>query len=156
MTNPYGPPPPRRLERSRNNRMLGGVCGGLATYLNMDPTLIRVLAALVTFLTGGFPILLYVIALLVMPEEGSQPPQQRFYPPVTPGQQAPPPGQAYAGPDPVWGPAGAPWAQPQPDPWRAVPPQQAQPEQTPPQQTRPGGEHSPGDSTEPGDSREPR
>ncbi|MFP5283670.1 MAG: PspC domain-containing protein, partial [Actinomycetes bacterium] len=74
MSNPYPPypppPPPRRLERSKQNRILGGVCGGVANYLNMDPTLVRVLTVLVALFTG-VPIILYLVALFVIPEEGS-------------------------------------------------------------------------------------
>jgi len=120
--------------------MLGGVCGGVATYLNLDPTLVRILTVVLTFV-AGFPAVVYLIALLVMPEEGSRP--RPPYPPVMPRQSAPPPGQPYAASDPVWGPAGAPWEQPQPEPL---------PHPAPP--TAPG--HSPGNSTEPGDSRDPR
>ena len=44
MTSPYPPyQQPRKLERSRTNKVLGGVCGGVANYVNMDPTLVRVL-----------------------------------------------------------------------------------------------------------------
>jgi phage shock protein C len=104
MNSPY----PHRLERSRTDRLIGGVCGGLAKYLNMDPTLVRILTVLVTLFTG-VPVILYVVALLVMPEESSSPEPYR---PVT---TAPPTYQPYGstGTDPVWGAAGAPWEQPQ-------------------------------------------
>jgi phage shock protein PspC (stress-responsive transcriptional regulator) len=74
MTSPYPPyqgppyPGPRKLERSRSNRVLGGVCGGVAQYANMDPTLVRVLTVVIAFFTG-VPIILYLIALFVIPEE---------------------------------------------------------------------------------------
>lgn len=151
---PYPPAPPRKLERSKTNRMLGGVCAGLASYLNMDVTLVRVLTVLISLFTG-LPIILYIVALFVIPEEGSTPPSD--HPSVT-GQQAPPP---YAAPDPVWGPAGAPWEQPQaaPAPGPTGPPP-AGPGAMPPTAHQPPEpareEHSPGDSTEPGDTREPR
>ncbi len=80
MTSPYSSPAPKKLERSRSNRFLGGVCGGLANYLNMDPTLVRVLTVLITLFTG-IPIILYIVALFVVPEEGSQS-NQPGYPPV--------------------------------------------------------------------------
>lgn len=73
--------PPRKLERSRTNKVVGGVCGGVANYLNMDPTLVRVLTVVVSLFTG-VPVILYIIALFVMPEEGSSPGPQS-YPPVT-------------------------------------------------------------------------
>lgn len=58
----------KRLYRSRTQRMIGGVCGGLATYLDLDPTIIRVVLVILTF---PFPvtILAYFVMLLVVPEE---------------------------------------------------------------------------------------
>lgn len=83
MTNPYPPQPPRKLVRSRNNRVLGGVCGGAAEYVNMDPTLVRVLTVLVTLFTG-VPLIVYLIALFLIPEE--EPDHgQHSAPPVTGG-----------------------------------------------------------------------
>lgn len=58
----------RRLYRSRNERMIGGVCGGLGEYFNIDPTLIRLLFV-VFALTGGSGVLAYLIFLVVVPEE---------------------------------------------------------------------------------------
>jgi phage shock protein PspC (stress-responsive transcriptional regulator) len=57
----------KRLCRSRQNRMLAGVCGGIAEYLGWDPTLVRV-AWIVLTLLGGSGILIYLIFWLVMPE----------------------------------------------------------------------------------------
>ena len=79
MTDPYSsyqPPPsqgPRKLVRSRNNRYIGGVCGGVAEYVNMDPTLVRVLTVVISVFTG-VPIILYLIALFLLPEEDTAPP----------------------------------------------------------------------------------
>ena len=57
------------LARSRRNRMLAGVCGGIADWLGWDPTLVRVLYILVSVLSAAFPgMLVYVILWLVMPE----------------------------------------------------------------------------------------
>jgi phage shock protein PspC (stress-responsive transcriptional regulator) len=56
----------KRLYRSRDERMLGGVSGGLATYLNTDPTLIRLLFVLFALL-GGPGIIAYLIMLLLVP-----------------------------------------------------------------------------------------
>ena len=83
MSTPY-PPPPKKLERSTSNKVLGGVCGGVAKYLNMDPTLVRVLTVVISVFTG-FPVIAYIIALFVIPEEGSNTGQQS-YPPVNPPQ----------------------------------------------------------------------
>lgn len=83
---------PKQLRRSRTDRYLGGVCGGLAKYLNMDPTLVRILTVVLTLFTA-VPVVLYVVALFLMPEEDVAP--------------AVPTGQ----PADVWGAGGPPWAQ---------------------------------------------
>lgn len=57
---------PKRLMRSSTDKKLGGVCGGLAEYFDMDPTLVRVLWLLVV-LCGGTGILLYAILWLALP-----------------------------------------------------------------------------------------
>lgn len=57
----------KRLYRSRNNKMLCGVCGGIAEYFNIDPTLIRLLAV-VFGLSGGSGILVYIIAAIIIPD----------------------------------------------------------------------------------------
>ncbi|MGH0030865.1 MAG: PspC domain-containing protein [Myxococcota bacterium] len=57
------------LQRSRRNRMIGGVCGGLAEWLGWEPTLVRVLFVLVSVLSAAFPgILVYVLLWILMPE----------------------------------------------------------------------------------------
>jgi phage shock protein C len=58
----------RTLYRSRTNRQIAGVCGGLAQYFNLDATLVRVIFALLAVM-GGSGLLLYVILWLVVPEE---------------------------------------------------------------------------------------
>ena len=60
----------RRLYRSRKHRVIGGVCGGLAEYLNTDPVAIR-LAWLLLVLVGGTGLLLYLLAWIIMPDEKS-------------------------------------------------------------------------------------
>jgi len=57
---------PKRLLRSTSNRVIGGVCAGIAEYYNIDPTLVRVGFVLLALL-GGPGILLYIILLLVIP-----------------------------------------------------------------------------------------
>ncbi len=60
----------QRLTRSRSNRMLGGVVGGLAEYLGIDPTLARILYIVISIASAAFPgMLVYVICWLVVPEE---------------------------------------------------------------------------------------
>jgi phage shock protein PspC (stress-responsive transcriptional regulator) len=61
-------PPPRRILRSREDRVLAGVCGGLGRYFGVDPTLFRV-AAVVLVLLGGAGVLLYLAAVLLIPGE---------------------------------------------------------------------------------------
>jgi phage shock protein C len=58
----------KRLYKSRTDRMIDGVCGGIAKYLNLDPTLVRIAWVLLTLL-GGSGILLYIIAMIIMPKE---------------------------------------------------------------------------------------
>jgi phage shock protein PspC (stress-responsive transcriptional regulator) len=57
------------LQRSPDNRMIAGVCGGLAEWLGWDPTLVRILFVLVSIFSAAFPgILIYVILWILMPE----------------------------------------------------------------------------------------
>jgi phage shock protein C len=58
---------PRKLYRSRDQRMLAGVCGGLAEYFNVDATLIRVLF-LVLAVFGGTGLVIYVVMWLIVPD----------------------------------------------------------------------------------------
>jgi phage shock protein PspC (stress-responsive transcriptional regulator) len=111
MTSPPPYPAPKRLERSRSNRVLGGVCAGLANYLNMDPTLVRVLTVVISLFTG-VPILIYLVLMLVLPEEQEQGPQPGVSPAGSAGYGQPiPPSSTRPATDPVWGPVGAPWEQ---------------------------------------------
>ena len=58
----------KKLTRSRTNRMLCGVCGGLGEYLYVDPTVIRILWILFIFFSFGMAVLIYFIAAVVMPD----------------------------------------------------------------------------------------
>ena len=58
----------KRLYRSRSERMLGGVCGGLGAYFNVDPTLVRVIFA-VLGIWGGSGLLLSLVMWAIIPEE---------------------------------------------------------------------------------------
>lgn len=64
---PAAPAAPKRLTRSSTDKMIAGVCGGLATYFNVDPTLVRVAAVVALFI--GFPAVLlgYVVAWAIVP-----------------------------------------------------------------------------------------
>jgi phage shock protein C len=57
----------KKLKRSRN-KMIAGVCGGLAEYFDVDPTVVRIIYVLVSILSAAFPgFLIYIILWLVMP-----------------------------------------------------------------------------------------
>lgn len=58
----------KRIYRSRDEKILGGVCGGIANYFNVDPVLIR-LILLAFLLLGGYTILAYIIAWIIIPKE---------------------------------------------------------------------------------------
>ena len=58
----------KRLYRSESNRMLCGVCSGIAEYFNLDPTLIRLAWALFCVL-GGSGVLAYILAAIIIPPE---------------------------------------------------------------------------------------
>ena len=61
-------PTPNPLTRSKSERMLLGVCGGVAKWLGWDPTIVRVAYVLVSVCSAGFPgIFVYLILALVMP-----------------------------------------------------------------------------------------
>ena len=65
---PAQPRPAKKLYLSRTDRKIGGVCGGFAAYLGMDPTLVRLIWVM-TALVGGWGLLGYLIAWIVVPEE---------------------------------------------------------------------------------------
>jgi len=62
------------LQRSREHRILGGVCGGIAEWLGWNPTLVRVLFVVVSLLSAAFPgIIVYLVMWVLMPErEGAE------------------------------------------------------------------------------------
>jgi len=57
------------LYRSKNNRILGGVCAGLGEHLDVDPTVIRLIWAVVSVLSIGTGIIIYILAWIIIPEE---------------------------------------------------------------------------------------
>ncbi len=59
----------RKLYRSRSDRMIAGVCGGLAEYLSLDPTLVRVGVVLLAVVSQGGIVIAYFVMALVVPEE---------------------------------------------------------------------------------------
>jgi phage shock protein C len=61
-----------RLRRSRSDKMIAGVIGGLARYFGIDPTMARVLYVILSILSVGFPgTLVYIILWVIIPEEES-------------------------------------------------------------------------------------
>ena len=58
----------KRLYKSRTEKMLGGVCGGIAQYFDIDPTIVRLLWVVAIFCWGG-GLLAYIIAYIVVPRE---------------------------------------------------------------------------------------
>jgi phage shock protein C len=67
MTGRDDPREPKRLYRSRTDRKLAGVCGGIGEYFGVDPVLIRLLLIIFT-LAGGGGVVAYLIAWLIVPE----------------------------------------------------------------------------------------
>ena len=64
------PPTPKKLMRSRTDRKIGGVCAGLAQYLELDTSLVRILWFFITLACGIFPgLVAYVLAWIIIPEE---------------------------------------------------------------------------------------
>ena len=62
--------PPKKLIRSRADHKVAGLCGGLALYLELDPTLVRVLWVIITVMSGIFPgLIAYLVAWVIVPEE---------------------------------------------------------------------------------------
>jgi phage shock protein C len=57
-----------KLKISNTNKVLFGVCGGVAEYFGWDPTMVRVLWVVFTFFGIGSPILIYIILLILMPK----------------------------------------------------------------------------------------
>lgn len=62
------PQEPRKLYRSTTNKIIGGVCGGLAEYMNMDPTLVRVITVILFFATILSIVPVYIVMWIVIPK----------------------------------------------------------------------------------------
>ncbi len=58
----------KRLYRSKNEKMIAGVAGGLADYLDLDPTIIRLLFVVLLFVGGGGGVI-YIMMMLIVPEQ---------------------------------------------------------------------------------------
>lgn len=63
----------KKLVRSRKNKMIAGICAGIADYFNLDPTLVRIVYVLVSIFSIAFPgILVYIILWVIIPEANSE------------------------------------------------------------------------------------
>jgi phage shock protein PspC (stress-responsive transcriptional regulator) len=85
----------RPLRRSQTNRTIGGVCGGIAEYTNLDPTVVRLITIALAIFTGGGVILAYLLALVFMPDAPATAPVWHYA--TQPGQPGHP-GQSQPGP----------------------------------------------------------
>jgi len=63
----------KKLYRSNTDKMIAGVCGGLGHYFGVDPTLVRLIFALLVFFGVGSGLVLYIILAIVMPLEPGEP-----------------------------------------------------------------------------------
>jgi phage shock protein C len=60
----------KRLYKSQDNKIFGGILGGLGDYFNIDPVILRVITVFLCFLTGIFPLILaYIITCFIVPEK---------------------------------------------------------------------------------------
>jgi phage shock protein C len=69
----------KRLYRSKVQRMLGGVCGGIGEHFDVDPTFVRLVWAVLTILSVGIGIIAYSIVWIIVPE-GDTPAEEKFPP----------------------------------------------------------------------------
>lgn len=67
----------RKLKRSKHDKVLAGVCGGIAEYFNLDPTIIRLGFVLMIFFGGVGPVA-YIVGMFIMPEQESYKPSNGF------------------------------------------------------------------------------
>jgi phage shock protein PspC (stress-responsive transcriptional regulator) len=58
-----------KLKKNKHNRVLFGVCSGIADYLNIDTALIRIIFVIGTFLTGSLLLWLYLLLAIILPSE---------------------------------------------------------------------------------------
>ena len=91
-------PPVKKLTRIPEGKMVGGVCTGLADYLSIDVTLVRLGVAVVSLITAGAGVIAYIVGMVVIPERGAEgsappppPPPSSTPPPTEPPPSAPPP-----------------------------------------------------------------
>jgi phage shock protein PspC (stress-responsive transcriptional regulator) len=59
----------KQLTRSTTNRMIAGICAGIGEYANIDPTIVRLIAVILIFLTGPAAVVGYLVMALIIPEK---------------------------------------------------------------------------------------
>lgn len=59
----------KKLYRSRDNKMVSGLCAGIGKYIGADPTVVRVVVTVASILLGGLPIIIYLVLIMVVPLE---------------------------------------------------------------------------------------
>lgn len=62
----------KKLYRSRKDKMIAGICGGIGEIYSLDPTMIRLVYALITIFSAGTAILVYILGWIIIPEEKSE------------------------------------------------------------------------------------
>jgi len=107
-----------RLYRHPTDRAIAGVAGGLAAWLNIDPSIVRIAWVLLALFTGGAFVLVYIVMMIVVP----LPPPGWIPRPRDAGWGGPSGGWNQPGPSTAWGPTAAPGGAPTPAPgWGAAP-----------------------------------
>jgi phage shock protein PspC (stress-responsive transcriptional regulator) len=82
---PVGPQRPS-LQRSQQNRILGGVCAAIADHLGIDPVLVRIIAVLLGIISGGAAVIAYLVAWVLIPSAGDAPAPRPARPAASAGQ----------------------------------------------------------------------
>lgn len=124
-----------RLYRSPGDRVIAGVAGGMATWLNLDPSIIRVAWVLLAILSGGIFVLVYIVMMIVvpLPPPGWVPQSRAFGAPAWPGWTPP------AGTGPTDAPGAVPgWQPPAGQAWGPAPGSASAPAQPPGDATQTG------------------
>jgi phage shock protein C len=88
-----------RLYRSRDDRMLAGVAGGLAHIMDADPSIVRIVWVLLTILSGGIALLVYIVMAVVVPEAPDGWDAAQTGRPATTAPSGPVPAGGWVGPD---------------------------------------------------------
>jgi len=124
----------RKLYRSRTDQMIGGVCGGIAAYFDLDPSIVRLLAVVLAIVGNAAVVIAYIVMWVVVPEEPLE-----GEAPVAPPAEEPSPAAALESPAPAASVAAAPAPEPHAAP---EPPPAPQPAAAPPAPAPPPAPHA--------------